>query len=111
MEAVIQKLNSKKAEVEKICNSSLPTNPIFFISHERRVENAEIFLRELKELIALLNPYMDAKITRLSTIKKELTAAEIGRMEFNGKYCKLACIQHFADTPHWLIYTAPISVL
>ena len=61
--------------------------------------------------IRLIGCGVPVKIVPLSKFQKALKAADISRIEFDGKFCKIAVYSFYSGGNQWLVAMAGISAL
>lgn len=101
-------LEKRKKKIEDILSSNEPVvlSEELFIAHERKKENAGIYLDELSEVTL-----QKAKQVKITTFRKEVENADESSIEFDGQFCKLALIQNWGQRDKWLLYLAPLSTI
>ena len=77
--------------------------------HQNRVNRAKQFTVELEEASLLLNSELNVKQVSRSSFFKELKSADMGSLEFDGLYCKIALLQNFGSGNLWIFYTNPLN--
>ena len=106
-----RQVSAKERNLSRIATSETPINPQHEAAHIRRVSNATQYLEELPEVKSLIGCGVPVKIVPLSKFQKALKAADISRIEFDGKFCKIAVYSFYSGGNQWLVAMAGISAL
>ncbi len=103
----------KVADLIKIRDSKYPAamSQDLYVAHERKVDNATIYLDELDSIEAFVRLERRIVIPTKKEIKGFIETADYSNAEFKGKFVKLYILQKFGCPDMWLLYMAPLKVL
>lgn len=104
-------IQSKVDNLTRISESGPPINPYYEKAHDRRVENAKLFLDELIEVKALLGCGVPIKIVPLSKFDKTLKTTTWSQVEFDGKFCKVAVYTSYPEGNCYLVAMAAVNAV
>lgn len=111
---VLERLKNKEAELIAIIGSNYPSYRSNFKQHERKVAHAQIYLKEIEELMNLIEECMksiDVKLVPKNTLSYLLRNADFYTEEIDAIFCKAYNIASFGSSPVLLVHTASLTTL
>ncbi len=106
---VVVALESRRAALQKIMRSGFPIDFRLEEAHIRRVNNAEQYLNELKEVDSFLDLGFEVTIVTKKKFEKEVDQADFSTIEQDGVFCKIATIQSYPSKERVIVYLVPIA--
>lgn len=106
---IANQLDSKKLRLERVLRSQYPLDPSLTEAHERKLENAKIFLKELADISYVVNLDLNIRLVSKSTLDKQVEKADFATVDFDGQFCKLIIIQNYPYDDLWLLWVAPVE--
>lgn len=110
--ALLLSLFDRRNKVKEILETPIPIVKTLLDSHNRKISNAEEYLKELDLVIAFWsaeNPCIE--IVNVNTFYKKLSNSDTCFINFNGAFLKLACIGNFPNSNEWFLYMTPLKKL
>ena len=71
----------------------------------------KLFLKELEEIMSVVETDLNVRIVPRPTFEKQIEKADFATMEFDGEFCKIAIVENFPNDSLWLVYTMPVDLL
>ena len=102
-------VEERRERIEKILETREPVVPSLDEAHKNRMKKAEIYLKDLKEVVRFLPD--DVKIVTKQTFNKTIEKADFAELEYDGRYCQLALIQNFPHKDAYIFYMAPLAAV
>lgn len=110
-EQIIELLISKMNRLARISCAEYPSNPENLEAFKKKQEAAEKYINELYDVENIISWKGNYMLVPKPTFEKQLKAADICNLEYDGEFCKVVAISTFPAESICMIYTVALNTI